>query len=269
MLLANSCTRDMPRQRRVFTHTEDIARFSLENASYIPKEILQRANAAAVLIINPVGTCSGTLVSLLGRAAQIITNAHCFRDDIGREADCERTSVVFGVERKRLTVGCQTGSLRINYTADLAVFTPKRRPKLPKHYQPLEIWRGKVPARREAFIIHHPNVHETRWRNMTVYAKAVTGIDCYAIGRFPWYLRRAAAVFLYGLSHTCDIASGSSGAGLIDFATGKLLGVVWGDAIVSSDKEVRLVNGAIASRYVRRFINNQPLKPPAWWWPFE
>ena len=42
-----------PRQRRIVTHTEDIARFSLANASYIPKAILQRANAAAVLIINP------------------------------------------------------------------------------------------------------------------------------------------------------------------------------------------------------------------------
>ena len=142
-------------------------------------------------------------------------------------------------------------------------------PALPKRYQPLEIWPGKLPQRREAFIIHHPNVHETQLRNRIVFDKSVTGLDCYVLGRFPWYLRREADIFLHGLSHSCDIASGSSGAGLIDFATGKLLGVVWGDVVLSNEKEVRLLNGAIHSRYVRRFINAEPLDPPPWWWPFD
>ena len=268
-LLSSSCTCEAPRQRRIFTHTEDIARFSLTNASYIPKAILQRANAAAVFITNPSGTCSGTLVTSPGKEAQIITNAHCFRDKIGRAATCEQTSVVFSMESKRLTVNCRSGTLRINRSVDLAAFMLQSKRKLPKRYQPLEIWQGKIPKWREAFIIHHPNVHETQLRNRTVFDKSVTGLDCYVLGRFPWYLRREADIFLHGLSHSCDIASGSSGAGLIDFVTGKLLGVVWGDVVLSNEEEVRLLNGAIHSRYVRRFINAEPLDPPLWWWPFD
>ena len=267
-LLLNGCTREAPRQRRIFAHTEDIARFSLTNASYIPKAILQRANAAAVFIINPSGSCSGTLVTLTGKEAQIVTNAHCFRDKQGRAARCKDTTVVFAMESKRLTVKCRQGTLRLNRSVDLAVFMLQNKPKLPPRYQPLEIWQGKLPKRREAFIIHHPNVHKTRLHNYTVFDKAVTGLDCYVLGRFPWYLRREADIFLHGLSHSCDISSGSSGAGLIDFATAKLLGVVWGDVVLSNEEEVRLLNGAIHSRYVRRFINVEPLAPPPWWWPF-
>lgn len=267
-LLSSSCTCEAPRQRRIVTHTEDIARFSLANASYIPKPILQRANAAAVFIINPSGTCSGTLITLAGEEMQIITNAHCFRDKQGREARCEDTTVVFAMESDRLQVNCRAGTLRTNRRVDLAVFMLDDKSTLPKRYQPLEIWQGKHPKRREAFIIHHPNVHKTQMRNHMVFDKSVTGLDCYVLGRFPWYLRMEADIFLHGISHSCDIASGSSGAGLIDFATGKLLGVVWGDVVLSNKEEVRLLNGAIHSRYVRRFINAAPLNPLPWWWPF-
>ena len=159
--------------------------------------------------------------------------------------------------------------MRLNRSADLAVFSLQEKPKLPPRYQPLAIWSGKHPERREAFIIHHPNVHEKQLRNRTLFDKSVTGLDCYTLGRFPWYLRREAGIFLHGVSHSCDIASGSSGAGLIDFATAQLLGVVWGDVILSSKKEVRLLSGAIHSRYVRRFLNDDPLDPPVWWWPFD
>ncbi len=266
----SGCTCDEPRQRRVFTHTEDIALFSLANASYIPPPILQRANAAAVFIINPSGTCSGTLVSVAGnKEAQIITNAHCFYDKQGRGARCQETEVVFAMESERLRVRCRAGTLRLNRSVDLAVFMLQDKPKLPSRFQPLAIWQGKLPHQREAFIIHHPTVHETTLRNHTVFDKAVTGLDCYVLGRFPWYLRMEADIFLHGISHSCDIASGSSGAGLIDFATAKLLGVVWGDVVLSNEEEVRLLNGAIHSRYVRRFINAEPLDPPPWWWPFE
>ncbi len=267
-LLSSGCTCEGPRQRRVFTHTEDIERFSLANASYIPKAILQRANAASVFIINPSGTCSGTLVSLAGKAAQIITNAHCFRDRIGRAVSCKQTSVVFSMESERLMANCRPGTLRIDRHVDLAVFMLQTKSALPRRYQPLKIWQGKLSPGREAFIIHHPDVHETQLHNRIVFDKAVTGLDCYVLGRFPWYLRMEADIFLHGLSHSCDIASGSSGAGLIDFATGKLLGVVWGDVVLSNDEEVRQLNGAIHSRYVRRFINAEPLDPPPWWWPF-
>ena len=269
VLISINCTPDRPPRRRVITHTEDIARFSLENASYIPKPILDRASAASVFIINTAGTCSGTLVSLPPGPKQIITNAHCFRDRTGRAASCAQTSVVFSMEDKRLTVKCLPGSLRLNRSIDLAVFQLQHKDKLPPRYQPLDIWQGKLSKRREAFIIHHPNVHATQLRNYMAFDKAVTGIDCYVLGRFPWYLRKEADVFLYGLSHSCDIASGSSGAGLIDFASGKLLGVVWGDVVLSNDEEVRQLNGAIASRYVRRFIKNEPLDPTPWWWPFD
>ena len=171
------------------------------------------------------------------------------------------------MESERLQASCRAGTLRTNHSADLATFMLQTKPTLPKRYQPLEIWQGKHPKRREAFIIHHPDVHETQLHNQIGFDKAVTGLDCYVLGRFPWYLRIEAGIFLHGVSHSCDIASGSSGAGLIDFATGKLLGVVWGDVVLSSKDEVRLLNGAIHSRYVRRFIKGEPLNPTAWWWP--
>ena len=268
-VLLSGCTCEAPRQRRIVTHTEDIARFSLANASYIPKPILQRANAAAVFIINPSGSCSGTLVTLAGKEAQIVTNAHCFRDKQGREARCQDTEVIFAVEDEHLIIKCRQGTLRLNRSVDLAVFSLQDKPKLPPRYQPLTIWSGKHPERREAFIIHHPNIHKKQLRNRMLFDKSVTGLDCYALGRFPWYLRREAGIFLHGVAHSCDIASGSSGAGLIDFATAKLLGVVWGDVILSNKEEVRLLSGAIHSRYVRRFINDEPLDPLAWWWPFD
>ena len=268
-LLANGCTCEAPRSRRVVTHTEDISRYSLANASYIPEAVLQRASAASVFIINPSGTCSGTLVTLAAQTAQIVTNAHCFHDRAGRASTCEQTTVVFAMESERWTTRCRSGSLRLNQRVDLAVFSLQSKPALPQRYQPLEIWADKLPRGREAFIIHHPNVHETQLFNHTVAAKAVTGLDCRVLGRFPWYMRMEADIFLHGLSHSCDIANGSSGAGLIDFATGKLLGVIWGDVVLSNEEEVRLLSGAIHSRYVRRFIKAEPLDPPPWWWPFS
>ena len=108
--LLSGCTCEAPRQRRIITHTEDIALFSLTNASYIPADILQRANAAAVFIINPSGTCSGTLVALAGKEQQIVTNAHCFRDRQGRDASCLDTEVIFAMESKHLTIKCRPGN---------------------------------------------------------------------------------------------------------------------------------------------------------------
>jgi hypothetical protein len=60
----------------------------------------------------------------------------------------------------------------------------------------------------------------------------------------------------YSLRHTCDLIHGSSGSGLIDAKTGKILGVNWGGIKISLDAGVRTDNVATRAKYAQAFLNN-------------
>ena len=247
LLLLLAC--DPPKQR-IIIHTADIANYSTANAAYIPEKILTLANNATVYLETPKTSCSGTLVQTKGankkNKVQVLTSAHCFL-----ETDCN-TVRTYLIDKQSKHFACQQGTLRLHHDSDLALYSLQG--KLPATNKPLTVWQGKLPKLRSAFIIHYAGGN-----------KSVTGIDCYVLGNFDLFFWLISPLFLYGLSHTCSILPGSSGAGLLDFETGKLLGVVWGDAVLSSNEELRQYSGAIHYLYVQKFIKGETLTTP-WWW---
>ena len=233
---------------KIRVNTADIETYSEANAAYIPQPILARANSAAVYFRTPTSSCSGTYIQT-SSGPKIITSAHCFRDP----SECADVKVYFALpNQKPITRTCS--SLRLHADSDLALFTLTQPP--PAKFKPLSLWTEKFSKPRAAFVIHYPLLTLRKTRHNTRY---VTGIDCYAESSFGFYQRLANELFFYGLAHTCDIAAGSSGAGLIDLKTAKILGVIWGDVLIYTDAGVQQRSGATHYRYIRQFIANEPL----------
>ena len=236
---------------KVRVNTADIETYSNANAAYIPKPILTRATNAAIYLRTPASSCSGTYLQT-SSGPKIITSAHCFRDP----SECADVKVYFSQPNHAPIIRtCAANSLRTHAGSDLAIFTLAKPP--PAKFQPLSLWTKKFNQPRAAFIIHYPILNPRQiTRTNTRY---VTGIDCYAESDFSFYQKIAHDLFFYGLAHTCDIATGSSGAGLIDLETAKVLGVIWGDVLIYTDSGVQQRSGATHYRYVQKFLAGKQL----------
>ena len=245
-------------------------------AGQVDAEVLQRSLGAAALLVTAVGSryrhCFGSLLPAAEgeQLPRIITNRHCFattREQLPTTA-CARTSVYFNFSQPDTTLlgrRCLRGSLRAHTSADLAIFTLRR--ELPPLHQPFTLWKGTIPAQREAFLLHYPHVihsfssparsvNKLSGTRLYFPITAVSADGCIVKGRPKKGLWRLVP---FGLAHSCDMTKGSSGAALIDFDTGKLLGVSWGGLKLQVGKITKKVNFAVSADFLRKFIDNQPL----------
>ena len=254
---------------------------------------------SSVLIVTVVPTtglknelkfCSGSLIEV-GGERRILTNQHCFAKTVAGNNDqnleellpeaCSKTSVYFNFSSPSdnvVTRSCQLGSLRTNYHADLATFALER--SLPDGFQPLELWQGDLKSLvgRKVFTIHHPgtglgNTMPLPDIKAPAPRRMITASDCLYLGGFSKETWDDRGGIPYQIRHTCDLQDGSSGSGLIDFQTGKLLGVNIGSVemqvITSSKGKPEVINQdkytynvATVAEFVCNFTNNQPLPDP-------
>ena len=245
-------------------------------AGQVDAAILQRSISAAALLVTVVGKkyrhCFGSLLPAAEGETRprIITNRHCFaatHAPLPAKA-CARTSVYFNFSQPDAPLlgrRCALGSLRAHAGSDLAIFT-LRRP-LPPSQRPFVLWQGAVPAAREAFLLHYPHIiHDFASPARSVHLltgtshyfpiTAVSADGCIVKGRPKRGLWRLVP---FGMAHSCDMTKGSSGAALIDFQTGKLLGVSWGGLKLQVGKITKKINFAVSADFLRKFIDNQPL----------
>ena len=297
-LLGNACRdqRDISKPGYILGPTNDIERLNDADmdAITIDAEVLAQAIKSSVLAVTELDAgerkyCSGSLIE--GRKAgdlpRIVTNHHCFAvksDDDKKNNDkspnptiipeaCVQTTVYFdfSTASEPLTRKCKSGSLVTNYVADFAMFSLAK--ELPEDYQPFKIWSsGEVPLNHRAFIIHHPSAEESGQgdeskqvlKSLGAYfpKKAITVNNCRVLGRFEdsfWHLNSNLP---FGLRHTCDLVKGSSGSGLIDVETGRLLGVNWGGIIINIGKLERKDNVASSAEFLREFVNSGDVTAP-------
>lgn len=287
-------TNDIERLNKIDVASVDIDSDVLEAA--------QRSSVLVVTRLEKGGAkhCSGSLIEArkAGGLPRVVTNHHCFAKKLADESRsseelipeaCHETKVFFTTdiededeettEQERTTgkratryptYSCQKGSLKTNYGADLAIFTIAE--PLPDDYQPFKIWQGVVPANRPAFIIHHPSAKKTgdeEEKNsqesiggMTMPTKAITNKDCRVVGRFEPELWDKNPNLPFGLRHTCDLVSGSSGSGLIDAQTGQLLGVNWGGITFTINDVERQDNVASSAEFLEQFVNEGDITTP-------
>lgn len=239
-------------------------------------EVPQTAVDAAVLVATRmqdkrIKFCSGTLVAPAAGQTnyRVLTNHHCFAET-GADGKatkallleaCTFTTVYFGYlsgqAKDAEAVTCTAASLRTSFEGDLAVFTLSHNAA--ERYRPIALWDGEeAPEGRAAVIVHYPDIEaeaETPPEGgPRLPTAAVTVADCKVIGLFDvaeWSLDRTLP---YSLRHSCDLIHGSSGSGLIDVATGKLLGVNWGGIKITYDSGVRTDNVATRASFARAFL---------------
>ena len=232
-------------------------------------------SAAALLVTATEGRYRHCFGSLLPAAdgtqlLRIITNRHCFaaaREQLPASA-CTRTSAYFNFSQPDAPLlgrRCLHGSLRTHDSADLAIFTLRR--ELPPQHRPFTLWKGAIPVPREAFLLHYPHVihnaasparsvHRLLGTRLYFPIMAVSADGCVVKGRPKRGLWRLVP---FGTAHSCDMTKGSSGAALIDFDTGKLLGISWGGLKLQVGKITKKVNFAVSADFVRKFIDDEPL----------
>jgi hypothetical protein len=250
----------------------------------VTSEVTAEPVKASVLIATRlqnkrVKFCSGSLIAAdhaEGGDAKlrVLTNHHCFAttDDEGKAKPqimpeaCGGTSVYFGFAPRlddaaeASQVRCAPGSLRTDFEGDLAVFTLEENPPAAAGYRPVTIWDGEdVPVDRQAFIIHYPDIADQLalppGGKVKLPTAQATLDDCRVLGGYDvseWDLDRTLP---YALRHTCDLIHGSSGSGLFDRETGKLLGVNWGGLKVSYGGGTRTDNVATRASYVLAFLS--------------
>ena len=273
---------DIVRLDRVNFEETSIDPFILQNAIKSSVLIVTGVNQ------NSLRFCSGSMIA--GENARslprIITNQHCFAkkneknvtfDDVIDNA-CTETKVFFdfSVKTKPLSRKCLKDSLKTSFIADLAIFTLDA--ELPDEYAPFSIWNGQVPTGRRAFIVHHPcievdgkccfeadancpqhvleELEQNEMHNLQEYGlkfpkKAITTEDCHVIGKFSKELWKKKPTLALGLRHRCDLVNGSSGSGLIDAETGKLLGVNWGGVTINTTSKHNIASSSV---YMQEFI---------------
>ncbi len=291
-LLGSACRaqREISKPGYIVGPTNDIERLAnteVENID-IPAEVLEKAIKASILTVTEMNDgkqkfCSGSLIEgrNTGDLPRIVTNHHCFAKKISGtnrslpeivpEA-CKATSVYFdfSIEEEPLTLKCKSGSLVTNFAADFAIFTLDG--ELPEGYEPFKIWDGEVPPNRKAFIIHHPSAkesdpgreHEEMLKATGAYfpKKAITVNNCRVLGRFEEDFWALNPNLPFGLRHTCDLVHGSSGSGLIDATSGKLLGVNWGGITLTVNKVERKDNVASSAKFLREFVDSNNVTAP-------
>ncbi len=296
-LLGSACRaqQEINKPGYIIGPTNDIERLGDLDAgrANIPPEVLERAIKSSILTVTEMyngkqSYCSGALID--GRNAgdlpRIITNHHCFahkNSSTGRSLPqvfaeaCEETSVYFdfSVKKEPMKRSCARGSLVTNYDADFAMFSLDE--ELPADYEPFKIWVGEVPPNRAAFIIHHPNAKESKQgregeemlKGTGTYfpKKVITVNNCRVLGRFDERFWSQQDNLPFGLRHTCDLVHGSSGSGLIDVASGRLLGINWGGITMKIDGVDRKDNVASSSEFLREFVDSgditsPPIPPP-------
>ncbi len=247
-----------------------------KEAGQVDAAVLRRSLNAAVLLViatkNEYKHCFGSLLPAAKGEQQprVVTNRHCFASARARlpATACAHTSAYFNFsqpETPLLGRRCARGSMRAHAGADLAIFKLQR--KLPPSQQPLALWRGTIPPQREAFLLHYPHVIH----NLAAPARsvqqlpgtthyfpitAVSADGCVVQGRPKKGLWRLVP---FGMTHSCDMTRGSSGAALLDFTTGKLLGVSWGGLKLQIGNITQKINFAISADFLRKFIDNEPL----------
>ena len=232
---------------------------------------------ASVLISTRLGPtdvkfCSGTLIpsDQPGGNLRVLTNHHCFAEvdeegiatsELLPEA-CVDTKIYLGFfsgqTRSSTIVDCLPGSLRTSMDGDLSVF--RLATQVPDQFQPMTLGSSNTNlAGRQALIVHYPDIKSAKVESPTGGPKLpvaqVTRDNCKVLGNFPighWQFDRSLP---YSLRHTCDLTHGSSGSGLIDAATGQLIGVNWGGIKINEDGKTEAINVATGITFVNAFLN--------------
>ena len=270
--------------------------FNLQGVNSATQQLISQVARSSVLIVTVVPTsgrknelkfCSGSLISI-GGEPRILTNQHCFAKTASNDKDqnldellpqaCFETRVYFDFKQPvadAVVNRCQHGTLRTNYRADLAIFALEK--PLPDGVRPLELWQGELKdlVGRKVFTIHHPGTEPSNTLLLPdikapAPAKMITVRNCLYLGGFSMETWDDRGGIPYQVRHTCDLLDGSSGSGLIDLQSGKLLGVNIGSVemqvITSSKGKPEVVNQtkytynvATLAEFVRHFLNDQPL----------
>lgn len=225
--------------------------------------------------------CSGVLIGPEEGDGEdelrVLSNFHCFAQtneegDVNREflpEACANTRVYFGFDQDSAdsvqTVKCAEGTLIGDFTGDLSVF--KLAESVPKGFKALEIWtEPEIPNNRKAAIIHHPDIKDRftpiSETNETLPAASITKDNCNTRGDFAtdeWHLDHTLP---YSVKHTCDLVHGSSGSPLIDYESGKILGVNWGGIEIKYKDEKKKINAATKGFYINAFLSGKlaPIK---------
>ena len=240
----------------------------------VPQEIF---NAAVLLVTGAVDgssikVCSGILVAGKNKTdlLRVVTNAHCFsqQDVKGNiinkllKTACVKTNVYFGfapqADEKSEKNNCLQNSLRVDYVADLAVFSLSKQPS--EKHKPLGLWDlNMIPKERKAIIVHYPDIkeraHSIVGEKFRVPTASFTVTDCVVIGGFEKSEWKLDSSLPYSLRHTCDLLHGSSGSALVDKVTHKILGINWGGIKINANTKIRKDNVAVAAWYVHEFLN--------------
>lgn len=289
-------------------YTEGLNLQGLTAGSADQRRIAQVAKSS-VLIVTVVPTtgrknelkfCSGSLIDVRGEP-RILTNQHCFAktapdnkdqnlDELLPEA-CHKTRVYFNFSSSTDDVvirRCRQGSLQNNHNhhADLATFAldhpdNNNNDKLvPEGIRPLELWQGELKdlVGRKVFTIHHPGTGQKNTLPLPdleapAPRKMITIRNCLYLGGFSRETWDDRGGIPYQIRHTCDLLDGSSGSGLIDLKTGKLLGVNIGSVemqvVTSSKSKPEVVNQtkytynvATVAKFVRHFLDNPSQELP-------
>ena len=290
-------------KKGVVVGKNDIVRYAdglnlLSSNPAAQRHVAQVAKSSALIVTvvptdgpkNELKFCSGSLIEV-GGEHRILTNQHCFAKTAANDKNqnleellpraCLDTRVYFNFSSPSDEVvinRCLYGSLRTNYRADLATFALVE--PLPDGFQPLELRQGKLEnlVGRKVFTIHHPGTgrkNDLPLPDLKAPAprRMITVNDCLYLGGFSEQTWEDRGGIPYQIRHTCDLKDGSSGSGLVDLQTGKLLGVNIGSVdmqvittnkgkpeVINQDKYT--FNVATVAEFVRYFINNQPLPDP-------
>lgn len=263
------------------------------------KRLIAQVAKSSVLIVTVVPTvgrknelkfCSGSLINI-GGEPRILTNQHCFAKIAAGNKDqnldellpqaCLETRVYFDFNLPVANTSvnrCRRGTLRTNHRADLASFALEK--PLPDGVRPLEFWQGELEdlVGRKVFTIHHPGTGPKNTLPLPdlkapAPSKMITVRNCLYLGGFAQETWDDRGGIPYQIRHTCDLLDGSSGSGLVDLQTGKLLGVNIGSVemqvITSSKSKPEVVNQmkytynvATVAKFVRDFTEDRPLPDP-------
>ena len=260
----------------------------------IAREIFDKASVSSPMIMVKLKKgwkrgarfCSGILLAGTDGLPRVLTNQHCFREKAAEDTPnikpdaCASTVVYFdkiAVPHKRngivpkLVRKCKRGSLRTSFEGDMAIFTLAEA--LPSDYTFTDIWQDdEIPDGRQAFAIHYPSAKEAGVGMVSIDGgingkappKSITADSCLVRMRFPSEradkpdLKNVAYKLRYSVIHNCDLAGGSSGAGLLDAETGKLLAVHLGGVGLTTIN----LNTATHALHLRQFLAGEKLTLP-------
>ena len=260
----------------------------------IARKVFDKASASSPMIMVKLKKgrkrgarfCSGILLVGTDGLPRVLTNQHCFREKAVEDTPnikpdaCASTVVYFdkiGVSHKRngivpkLVRKCKRGSLRTSFEGDMAVFTLAE--VLPSGYTFTELWpKDEIPDERQAFAIHYPSAKEAGVGMVRIKGgfngkappKAITANSCLVRMRFPSEsldqpnIKHVAYKLRYSLIHSCDLTGGSSGAGLLDAESGKLLAVHFGGVGLTTI----FINTATHILHLRQFLNGEKVAFP-------